>query len=112
MKVAGMLAPVFERSDVAEGRLYSAMSSIDMAEGPLLKSLRDGIVFRLIDIVVSLVQKFQRLMKAVCLRQVSVDARMIMEILAVIDGGFLDFADRSIDLADRMHRVFVDCVIG
>lgn len=59
---------------------------IDMLESALLEALGERIVFFLSDIVVGFVNEFERAVETAAPIEASVNRRMIVQILAVIEG--------------------------
>jgi hypothetical protein len=75
---------------------------VDVHKGALLEPLREGIVFFLRDIVVGFVDELESPVETAAPVETSVNRRMIVDVLAVVDGGFLDFVDGLIDLVNGM----------
>jgi len=77
-----------------------------MLESALLESLGRGIVFFLGNVVVGFVDEFQCPVETAAPVEASVNRRMIVEVLAVIDGGLLDFVDGFIDFVNGFLFLF------
>jgi hypothetical protein len=83
-----------------DGFLDVAVSLVDVLEGALLKTLGESVVFFLRDIVVSFVEQFDRAVQAAGPVHAGIDGRVIVDVFAVIDGGFLDFRDGVVDFVN------------
>jgi len=70
---------------------------VDVFKCALLEALGEGIVFFLGNVIVGLVHEFERTVETAAPVEASVNREMIVEILAVVDGSFLDFVDGFID---------------
>jgi hypothetical protein len=79
---------------------------VDMLESALLEALGEGVVFFLGNIVVSLVDEFECTVETSAPVEACVNCRMIVQILAVVDGGLLDFVDGFIDFVDSFLFLF------
>jgi hypothetical protein len=77
-----------------------AVGFVDVVDGAIAQSTDGRIIFFAGNIVVRLVEQFEGAMKAATAVHVGVDRRMIVQVLAVINRGVLDFADGFIDLFD------------
>jgi len=75
---------------------------LSMCSRALLETLGEGIVFFLGDIVVGFVDEFESPVEAAAPIETCVNRRMIVDVLAVVDGGFLNFVDGLIDFVDGM----------
>lgn len=73
---------------------------VDVLKSALLKALGEGIVFFLGDIVVGFVDEFEGTVETAAPVEASVNRRMIVQVLAVVDGGLLDFVDGFIDFVN------------
>ena len=73
---------------------------INVTQSALLQSLGGGIVFFTRYVIVSLIDEVQRLVQTPAPIQVCVHGSMVVQILAVIDRGLLDFIDRVVDFVD------------
>jgi hypothetical protein len=62
--------------------------------------MREIVVLLLMAVFLCLVEKFQRAVQTAMPLHLRVDGRMVGKILAVIDGGLLDFPDGLIDFVD------------
>ena len=75
---------------------------VDVFKSALLEALREGIVFFLGDIVVGFVHEFERTVETAAPVETSINRRMIVDILAVVDGSLLDFVDGLIDFVNGL----------
>ena len=73
---------------------------VDMAKGALLEALGKGIIFLAGDILMRLLEQFFGAMESARVVHAGVDWRMVVEILAVVDGGLLDFGNGGVDFAN------------
>jgi hypothetical protein len=78
------------------------MRLVDVHDGARLKTLRKGVVFFLGNVVVGFVDELESPVETAAPVETCVHGRMIVDILSVIDGGFLDFVDGLIDFVDGM----------
>jgi hypothetical protein len=88
------------------GFLGVVMSTVDVAKSALLEPLGETIVFFTRDVVVSFIEKFDGAMETAGPVEMSVHGRMVVEILAIIDSGFLDFVDSVVDFVDGLLFLF------
>ena len=72
-----------------------------MAKRALLQPLGKAILFLVGDVLASLVQKLLGAVQTAGVVQPGVDRRMIVQVLAVVDGRSLDFRNRVIDGVNR-----------
>ena len=93
--------------DEMNGLFDVLMSLVNVFEGALLQSLREGVVFFLGNIAVCLVDQFQRAVKPAGPIHAGVNRRMIVQVLAVVDAGLFDFVDRFIDFMDGFLLLFL-----
>jgi hypothetical protein len=77
-----------------------AVGFVDVVDGAITQAADGRIVFFAGNVVVSFVEQFEGAMKAASAIHVSVDWRVIVEALAVVNRGVLDFPNRFIDLVD------------
>jgi len=82
------------------------MSLIDVFQGALLETLSEAIVLFVGDVVVRLVEQFGGAAETAAPLEVSVDRRVIVQILAVFDGGLLNLGDGVIDFVDGFLFLF------
>ena len=73
------------------------MSQIDVAEGPLLETLGEAIVFFTGDIVVSLVEQLDGAVETAGPVEAGIHRRMFVDVFAIFDGCLLDFVDGVFD---------------
>ncbi len=83
-----------------DGFLGVVMSTVDVAKSALLEPLGETIVFFTGDIVVSFIEKFDGAVETAGPVEMSVNRGMVVEILAVIDSGFLNFVDGVVNFVD------------
>ncbi len=76
-------------------------SAVNMIESAVAKSTGRGYVFGMGKIVMRFAEQPFCIVEAIHAGQVCIDRRMVVEVLAVIDGGTFDLADSSVDLLDR-----------
>lgn len=88
--------------DDADGFVDFVHGLVDVAEGPLLETLGEGVVFFASNILVGFVEKLPGAMEAAGVIEAGVHGRMIVEILAVINRGLLDFVDGGVDLLNGL----------
>jgi hypothetical protein len=88
--------PVVLMDDVID----DAVRFVNMSKSAVAQAARPRIIFFACDVIVRFVEQFQRAMKTAAAVQARIDRRMIVQVLAVIDGGVLDFADSLVDLID------------
>ncbi len=79
---------------------------VDVLESALLEALGEGVVFFLGDIVVGLVDEFECAVETSAPIEARVNRRMIVQILAVVDGCLLDFVDGFIDFVNGFLFLF------
>jgi hypothetical protein len=88
-----------------------AMRFIDVMEGAIAQTAYGRIILFACDVVVRLVQQFQRAMKAAAAFHLRIDRRMVVQILPVVNRSPLNLVDRSVDLFDGV-LFFLIHVIG
>jgi hypothetical protein len=89
-----------------------AVGFVDVVDGAIAKAAHGRIIFFPGDVIVSFIQKFHRAVKAAGPVHMGVDRRMIVQILAVVNRGALDFVDGFVDLANGMLFFFVHVMSG
>jgi hypothetical protein len=97
-----------ELLDQVNGFLDLVMGLINVLDGAHLESLSELVVFFLGNIVMGFVEQFQRTMQASAPIHFGVNGRMIVQILAIVDGGFFDFVDGFIDIVDGFSLLFLE----
>ena len=85
-----------------DGFLDVAMSFIDVMDGSRLKTLCKGVVLFLGNVAVGFVDEFESPVETAAPVETCIHGRMILDILPIIDRGFLDFVDGLIDFVDGM----------
>jgi hypothetical protein len=83
-----------------DGFFDVAVGLVDVLEGALLETLREGVVFFPRDIVVCFVEQFDCAVQTTGPVHAGIDGHVIVDVFAVIDGGFLDFGDGVVDFVD------------
>jgi hypothetical protein len=99
------------------GRLHDqviddAVRFVDVPDGAIAQTTHRRVIFFTGDIVVRFVQQFQRAMIAAGAFHVRIDRRVIVQILAVINGSPLDFVDGFVNLFDGVLFFFVHVMGG
>jgi hypothetical protein len=75
---------------------------VNVMDGAIAQTTDPRIIFFAGNIVVRLVEQFERAMEAASAIHVGVDRRMVFQALAVINRGILNFPDGLIDFLDGM----------
>ena len=79
-------------------RLVNLMNRpVDVAKGALLQALGGGIILFVSDVLVSLLEQLFGAVQPAGVVQPGVNRRMIIQVFAVVDGRFLDFANGVIN---------------
>src|SRR5579862_681513 len=73
------------------------MRFVDVLQSALLETLSKGVVLFLSDVIVGLVQELQSPGETAAPIHLRIDGRMIVQILAIVDGGLLVFVDGIVD---------------
>jgi len=76
------------------------MGPVDVFEGAPLQALREPVVLLFSYVVMGLVDQLEGAAKAAVPIHMGIDRRMIVEVLAVVDGSPLDFVDGFIDFVN------------
>jgi hypothetical protein len=84
-----------------------AVGFVDVVESAIAQATHRGIIFFAGDIVMSLVEKLQRAVKAAGAVHSSIHWRMIVQTLAIINRGIFDFSDGFVDLINGVLFFFV-----
>ena len=82
-----------------------------MIESAVAEPTRRRYVFGMGKIVMRLAEQPFCIVEAICTGQVCIDRRMVVEVLAVVDGSALDLADSSVDLLDRSRFAIIHAAI-
>jgi len=85
---------------------------VDVVEGAIPQTAHGWIVFFPSDVVASLIQQFKRAAIAAAAVHLPGDRRVIVQILAVVNRGPLDFVDGFINLVDGVLFFFVHVMGG
>jgi hypothetical protein len=97
-------------SSLPDDVIDDAMRLIDVMNGAIAQSADGGIIFLAGDIVVRFVEQFEGAVKAAFAIHVGIDRRMVFQILAIVDGGVLDFANGFVDLFNRSLFFIIDAI--
>jgi hypothetical protein len=96
-------------SSCANGFFDVVMGFVDVHDGSRLKALGEPVVLFLGDVAMGFVDQLESAMKATGPIHVGIDRRMIVDVLAVVDGSFLNLVDGFIDFADGQGLVLAEC---
>jgi len=91
--------------DVAARLLDVVDRVVDVLERAALEALGDVVGLALLDVGARGAQELEGVLEATAPLEAGVDRRVLADILAVVDRGLLDLADRGVDLADRLLLV-------
>jgi len=89
-----------------------AMRFVDVMKGAVPKPTYGWIIFFAGDVIVSFIQQFHRAVKAAGAIHASIDRRMIVQILAVVNRSPLDFLDGFVNLINRVLFFLVHVMGG
>ena len=81
------LVPVHD----GDGFVHVMMGAINVPNHAVAQATRFGIIFFLLDVVMSLVQKFAGIMQTSDPRLMRINGRVLFDVLAVVECGALDF---------------------
>ncbi len=87
------------------------MGLVDMVKGALLQPTSVRIIFLLGNVMMGFIQQLERLANATPAGHMQIDADMVMDILAVVNGGALDLVNGSVNFVDGMLFFVVNAVI-
>jgi len=87
-----------------------AMGFVDVMERTVAQTARRGIIFLAGDIVVRLVEQFQRTVIATLTAHMSIDRGMIIQVLAVINRSVFDLSDGAVNFVDGALFFVIDAV--
>jgi hypothetical protein len=76
------------------------MGPVDVFEGAPLQALRERVVLLLSNVPMGLVDQLEGAVKAAGPIHSGIDRRMMVEVLAVVDGSLLDFVDGLVDFVN------------
>jgi len=82
--------------------LDDVVCAVDVLQGSMPQAVRENVVLFLGEIAMRFIEEFEGAMIAASSTEVSVDGRMIVQILTIVDGGALNFGDGSVDLDDSV----------
>jgi hypothetical protein len=88
------------------------MSFVDVMQGAVAETSYPGVVFFAGDVVVRFIKQFERAMEATGPVHAGVDWRMVVQVLAVVDGGAFDFFNGAVNFFDGMLFFLVHVVCG
>ena len=86
--------------DEVNSFLDMAMCFFDVFEGPRLQTLSVGVVLFLGYVTAGAIEKFDCAVQTPAPLHVVVHRRMVVEVLAVVDGSLLNLVDRSVDFVN------------
>jgi hypothetical protein len=85
-----------------QGFIDVVMGAVDVVQDASLEAAGRGIIFFVSYVLMGLAQEVAGLMEMAAPGQVSVDRFVLVDVLAVVDGGFLDFVDGFVDFLDGL----------
>jgi hypothetical protein len=85
-----------------DGFLDMMMSLVDVLHGTLLEALSEAVIFFAGDVVVGFVNQLNGAMETAGPIHLGIHGGMVVEILAVVDGCLLDFADSLVDFVNGL----------
>jgi hypothetical protein len=88
------------------------MGFVDVVQGTVAKAAYSRIVFFAGDVIVRFIEQFHRAMKTAGAVHAGIDRRVIVQILAVVNRGVLDFFDGLINLINGVLFFFVHVMSG
>jgi len=99
------------------GRLHNQMIDhavrfVDVVQGAVAQAAHRGIVLLAGNVIVRLIQQFERAVKTAGPVHVFVDRRVIVQVLAVVNRGPFDFVDGAVNLVDGALFLFVHVIGG
>ena len=80
---------------------------VDVMEGAIPQTPDGGVIFLASDIIVSFIQQLKRAMIAAGAIHMSIDRRMVVQILAIVNRGLLNLANGFVDLVHGVPFFFV-----
>jgi hypothetical protein len=87
------------------------MGLVNMTKRALLQAPGVRIIFLLRHVMMGFVQQLESLANAAPAGHMQIDADVVMDVLAVIDGSALDLVNGVVNFVDGMLFFFVDAVI-
>jgi hypothetical protein len=87
------------------------MGLVNMTKRALLQAPGVWVIFLLRHIMMGFIQQLERLANATPAGHMQIDADVVMDILAVIDGGTLDLVNGVVNFVDGMLFFVVNAVI-
>jgi hypothetical protein len=89
-----------------DGFFNVVVSFVNVQERAFLQALGESVVFLFAYVVMRFVQQLQCAVQSAAPRHVRVNRRMIVEILAVVDGSFLNLVDGFVDFVNGFLFLF------
>ena len=89
-----------------------AMSFIDVVQGSITKTAYGRVIFFSGNVIVSFIQKFHGAVEAAGPVHMRIDRRVIVQVLAVVNRGPLDFVDGFVDLVNGVFLFFIHVMSG
>jgi hypothetical protein len=80
--------------------LDDVVRAVNVLQGAMTQAVRENVVLFLGEVAMRFIEKFEGAMITAGATEVRVDGRMVIQILAVVDGSTLDFGDGLVDLDD------------
>ena len=77
-----------------------AVRFVDMFQRAMTQSMGKAVIFFFRDVVMRLVKQFERPVIAAFVSEMRIDRRMVIQILAIVNGSVLDLCDGFVDLGD------------
>ena len=84
-----------------------AVRIVDVMEGAIPQTAHGGVIFLASDVIVSFIQQFKRAMIAAGAIHMSIDRRMVVQILAIVNRSLLNLAKGFVDLVHGVLLFFV-----
>jgi hypothetical protein len=84
-----------------------AVRFVDVMEGAIPQTAHGRVIFLASDIIVSFIEQLKRAVKAAGAIHSSIDRRMVVQILAIVNRSLLNLANGSVDLVDGVLFFFV-----
>jgi len=89
-----------------------AVGFVDVVDGAIAQTTHGRIIFFAGNVVVRFIQQFHRAVKTAGAVHASIDRRVIVQILAVVNRGAFDFFDGLINLINGVLFFFVHVMRG
>ncbi len=85
-----------------QGFIDVVMGAVDVVEDAGLQATGGGIIFLVGYVLMSFAEQVAGLVQMAAPGEVRVDRFVLIDVLAVVDGGFLDFVDGFVDFLDGL----------